>query len=389
MAQPTYDIVGTVERFDERDTVFAREALVPGSPNEKIYHETNPHLRDIDLRLGRFITDKLDRSGPTWGRTYYQTVFGALAHLAMPDCVDGQPSPGRMDLTPARAARMVKSLARYLGADVAGVGPLKPEWVYSHRGARPFFKTGEPNLPLFEGMPETYTGKLYGDVIELTHRHAVAMGFAQDLDILKAGPSEASDLEVGRVYAKSALVACQVAAFIRSLGYAARANHVRNYCVLAVPVAVDAGLGELGRSGHLLHKVYGLNLRLSCVTTDLPLEHDAPVDIGVQEFCERCMKCARTCPAGAIPNGPKTVVRGVRKWQMDAEKCLMYWSKAGAACLVCQLVCPWTKAPSLLHNTVAHFASKAPWAAGALVLADDLFFGRNYKRRSKPDWMSV
>jgi reductive dehalogenase len=238
-------------------------------------------------------------------------------------------------------------------------------------------------------MPDSYTGRMYGDPIELEHRHAVAMGFAQNLDMLKMGPGEASDLEIGKVYARSALVACQVAAFIRSLGYSARAHHVRNYCVLTVPVAVDAGLGELARSGHLLHKLYGLNLRLSCVTTDLPLEHDAPVDIGVQEFCERCLKCAKTCPAGAIPDGPKTVVRGVRKWQMEAEKCLTYWSAVGAACLVCQLVCPWTKAPSLFHRAVAHLASKAPWTAGALVVADDIFFGRTHRRRSKPDWLGA
>jgi reductive dehalogenase len=238
-------------------------------------------------------------------------------------------------------------------------------------------------------MPDDYTGKVYGDPVELGHRHALAMGFAQNLDVLKAGPSEASDLEIGRVYARSALVACQVAAFIRSLGYAARAHHVRNYCVLAVPVAVDAGLGELARSGHLLHRLYGLNLRLSCVTTDLPLEYDEPVDIGVQQFCERCLKCARNCPAGAIPDGSKTVTRGVRKWQMDAEKCLLYWSKAGAACLVCQVVCPWTKAPSLLHKTVAAFAARAPWAAGALVGADDIFYGRTYSPCAKPDWMGA
>jgi hypothetical protein len=43
--------------------------------------------------------------------------------------------------------------------------------------------------------------------------------------------------------------------------------------------------------------------------------------------------------------------------------------------------------PSLFHKDVARFASKAPWAAGALVLADDLFFGRTYKRHPKPDWV--
>jgi reductive dehalogenase len=382
-----YDIVGPIERFDERDTVFAREALVPGSREEIAYHRMHPGRKEIDDELSRFINDKLDRSAPSWGRAFYQAGFGSLAHLGLPDCVDGRPLPERWELPSSKNTSLVKRLSEYLGADVVGIGPLRPEWVYSHRGARPFFSSEAPNLPLFEGMPEHYTGKLWGDPIELGHRNAIALGFAQNLDILRAGPGEASDLEVGRVYARSALVACELAGFIRSLGYPARAHHVRNYCVLVVPVAVDAGLGELARSGHLLHKIYGLNLRLSCVTTDMPLDHDQPADIGVQAFCERCLKCARCCPVGAIPTGEKVGVRGVMKWQMDAEKCLSYWSKAGAACLICQAVCPWTKHPGLFHKTVAHLAAKAPWLARALVLGDDLFYGKRYERRSTPGWV--
>jgi epoxyqueuosine reductase len=154
-----------------------------------------------------------------------------------------------------------------------------------------------------------------------------------------------------------------------------------------VPAAVDAGLGELARSGHLLNKTYGLNVRLSCVTTELPLEHDAPVDIGVQDFCVKCLKCAENCPVGALALGEKSVTRGVRKWQMDPEKCLAYWSKAGAACVICQVVCPWSKTPSLLHKTVAHIASKIGWIRKPLVFADDIFYGKTYRRKSKPDWM--
>ncbi len=387
MSKSTYEVVGPVGRFDERDTVFAREALVPGSKEETRYHELNPDLKEIDDELSRFINDKLDRTTASWGRAYYQAVFGSIAHLGLPDCVDGQHSPGALKLTDGQGTKLIKGLARHIGADLVGVAPLKQEWVYSHRGARPFFDSGPPNQPLFEGMPAHYTGRLWGDPVELRHRNAIALGFGQDLDLLRSGPGEASDLEVGRIYAKSALVACELASFIRSLGYPARAHHVRNYCVLMVPIAVDAGLGELARSGHLLNKTYGLNLRLSCVTTDMPLEHDQPVDIGVQDFCERCLKCARSCPVGAIPAGEKTVVRGVRKWQMNPEKCLLYWSTIGAACLICQVVCPWTKHPGLFHKTIAHIASKAAWLTEALVLGDDLFYGRQYRKRQRPGWM--
>jgi reductive dehalogenase len=388
MMRPTYDVVGPVERFDERDTVFAREALVPGSEHEIRYHELNPQLKQIDDQLSQFINDKLDRTGASWGRAYYQAVFGSIAHLGLPDCVDGEHSPTALDLGEHGNTRLVKGLALHLGADLVGVAPLKQEWIYSARGARPFFVSEPANPPLFEGMPAHYTGKLWGDPIEIGHRNAIALGFTQNLDFLRTGPSEASDLEIGRVYAKSALVACELAAFIRSLGYPARAHHVRNYCVLMVPIAVDAGLGELARSGHLLNKTYGLNLRLSCVTTDMPLEHDRPVDIGVQGFCERCLKCAKNCPVGAIPTGAKTLVRGVKKWQMNPEKCLLYWSKVGAACMVCQVACPWTKHPGPFHKTVAHIAANATWLTGALVFGDDVFYGKRYRSRQGPAWMA-
>ena len=239
--EPTYEVVGDVERFDERDTVFAREALDPDSPEGLAYYTDHPHLRIADRQLRRFIEDKLDRSRFTWGRASYQTVFSALAHLGLPDCVAGEPVPGRLDIAPERGSVVIKYLARYLGADLVGIAALKPEWVYSHRGARPFFGGQAPNPPLFEGMPEDYTGGSWGDPIELAHPNAIALAFSQDLDMLRTGPGVASDLEVGRVYARSALVACQVASFIRSLGYEARAHHIRNYCVMAVPVAVDAG----------------------------------------------------------------------------------------------------------------------------------------------------
>jgi hypothetical protein len=55
VAHPTYDIVGELTRFDERDTVFSRERLVPGSPEERAYHAAHPELVEIDRRIAAFI----------------------------------------------------------------------------------------------------------------------------------------------------------------------------------------------------------------------------------------------------------------------------------------------------------------------------------------------
>ena len=45
---PTYQVVGELTRFDERNSVFARERLVPGSPEEQAYHAVHLELVEID-----------------------------------------------------------------------------------------------------------------------------------------------------------------------------------------------------------------------------------------------------------------------------------------------------------------------------------------------------
>ena len=68
-------------------------------------------------------------------------------------------------------------------------------------------------------------------------------------------------------------------------------------------MAIDAGFGQLGRNGLLVHPEYGSRLALAKVITDMPLEPDAPSDFGLTEFCEVCDICAKNCPSRAISFG--------------------------------------------------------------------------------------
>jgi len=385
---PTYEIVGELGRFDERDTVFARERLAPGSPEERAYHAAHPELVEIDRRITAFIeaVSRPEESASQADLALYRATFDPIAGLALPDVVDGEVAPARVEADPAAMAARIKALARRLGADDVRIGPLNPAWVYSHRGTPPFFADYRPNPPHFGGLPEGYQGLKWGDPIELPHRYAISMAFAQDRDLLRTGGTPFSDFEIGRVYALGALVTAQLAAYIRALGWPARAHHLRNYGVLVVPVAVDAGLGELGRCGYLLHPRLGANLRLACVTTDLPLALDPPVDLGAQDFCTKCLKCATNCPSGAISKGDPVVVRGVRKWQIDPVKCLLYWGHLGSACAICQTICPWSKPPTLPHRIVAQIACRIPLARRFLVWADDLVYGARFRPASPPAW---
>lgn len=406
--KPTYETEGEIPRFDERDTVFSREALMPDSPEEREYHERHPEKREVDGRLARFILSKMERAeadargrAPSAGedtagdaadgghlaRAIYEAHFLTSAALALPDQVDGEPAEKRIEWDPAEASRRIREFARSLGADDVRIGPLRPEWVYSHRGSRPFFSDGYTNPPYFAGVPDGYQGARYGEGIELRHAHAVSMAFSQDKALMATGATRAVDFEVGRVYAHSVIASVQLARFIRALGWPARAHHLRNYLVMLVPVAVDAGIGELARTGYVVSRSLGANFRLSCVTTDMPIEHDEPVDIGMQDFCSKCKKCATSCPAQAIPLGEKTTVRGVNKWKLDEEACLLYWGRAGYTCGICQAVCPWTKPRNPFHRSVAAIAVHLPFMRRLLVLGDDIVYGSRFRPESIPSWL--
>ena len=356
------DLVGEVEQWNERDIVFARHDLYrtfgEDSPQFQAYYQAHPELLEQDRRMA---------NAPALGRTggvdapMFGVQFAAIEHIAAESAVDGEPAARRATLSPDRAREKAKALARVLGADLVGVGPLHQEWVYSHVGR----STGDsPGV------------QPWGSPIDLNHHpHAIALGFRMDLDLIRQAPNFPTLLATAKGYADGAWVSVQLAHYIRMLGYSARAHHLRNYQVLCVPVAVDCGLGELSRAGYLITKELGLALRLAVVTTDLPLAHDAPIDIGVQSYCEHCLICAEECPIGAIPDGPKTACHGIRKWKLDEEKCYRYWHAVGTDCGICMAVCPWTKPQTPYHQAMAALASRKGCHQALMTWAHKLAYG--------------
>ena len=259
------------------------------------------------------------------------------------ELADGPVSPDKEPVRDEqRLTREIKAFARYLGADMVGISRLQESYVYLDR--------------------------------ELPHTHAISLALAMDHDMMKTAPSRKSYTEFWRAYNNLAEMVVHLAAHIRGMGYSATAHHVRTADLLLVPCAVDAGLGELSKMGLLVTKRYGPRVRLGAVTTDLPLELDRPVDLGVQDFCEKCSKCARHCPSGAIPE-KKTWVRGVRKWQVDAERCIETFSKA-FGCGMCIRYCPWNKPDTPLHRISREAAARSPSARSVLTVVDDWVYGR-------------
>jgi len=171
------------------------------------------------------------------------------------------------------------------------------------------------------------------------------------------------------------------------MGYEARAHHFLHYDHIMVPLAVDAGLGELGRQGYLISQKYGCRIRVFGVTTDMPLVPDKPVSIGVDEFCERCKKCATSCPSNAIPLDNKTVHNGIEKWKLDEESCYTFWGKVGTDCAICMSICPFSRPDRPIHRLVRWIVARSPVANTVFPHIDNFIYGKKWHPKKIALWL--
>ena len=274
---------------------------------------------------------------------------------ALREHVDGEVAPQRIERSPEAWTAAIKELALSHGALAAGVTKLRPYHVYTHVGRG--------------------TGA-YGELVELDHRWALAFTVEMDHRRVSHAPGAPVVEESARQYVEGAKIAIILAAWIRRLGYPARAHTDGNYRVIAPLVARDAGLGEIGRMGLLMTPSLGPRVRLGVVTTDMPLVADEPGDDpSVIDFCVVCKKCATNCPVGAIPSGDRRPVDDGLRWAIDSETCYRYWNMIGTDCASCMRVCPFSHPDSAAHNLVRVAIRKSASARRAMVWLDDLFYG--------------
>ncbi len=252
----------------------------------------------------------------------------------------------------ASQSAQVKEMVKSMGADLVGICKLDPRWKFrgvplSHQYA----------VVIAEALPYRFCKEYEDDLKAMISTRAA-------LDFYKAG---------GRI-------ALFLAQSIWELGYPARAHYESWSQVMTIPVAIDAGIGELGRNGLLITPQFGPRCRISVVTTDLPLEPDKPKSMGIRASCEICDKCALACPARAIPRGGEALSGGVSKWPIDVKKCFNYWYKgenSWVRCLTCMTSCPWNKPDNVLHRLGSFLASRSSFNRWLLIKTDDLMgYGR-------------
>lgn len=237
---------------------------------------------------------------------------------------------------PPDATADLKQVAGVLGADLVGIAAYDERWVYTRRYSR-----------LADGQKANDLGDDLARV--------VVIGQAMDPALIATAPSALAGAATGLGYSQDALVLLAVAQYIRNMGYQAVPS--MNDSALAIPYAIKAGLGEYGRNGLVITPEFGPSVRFGKIFTDMPLENDHPIRIGVTEMCRTCRRCTDACPASAIPEGKpsdelhnQSNIAGITKWSVDGEACFGYWSKINSDCSVCIRVCPYTRDYSRLTS---------------------------------------
>ncbi|MHC5039147.1 MAG: reductive dehalogenase [Planctomycetota bacterium] len=363
------------KRFEEKYTCFAR---VRWDTEFKGYGK--PIQGGAPAKAGRdhpgYSRIGYAMQGAAW--TVYATYPGGFSHSRVcwpgrekdADVPESDPfnealGPLKVD-DPAHMAAVVKRAAQVYGSAATGIAKINPHWIYSHK------ISGEP-LELPEGV-----------------KYAVVMLIEMDAWGIDGSPALPAAVATGSGYSRMSFAAACLSEFIRNLGYRAMASG--NDMGISVPLAIDAGLGEFGRNGMLIHPQYGQRVRICKVFTDLPLAADSPISFGAKRFCMTCMKCAQHCPSKSIsfdreptwtsPTGTPSNNPGVRKWYVNVDTCYAYWTANTADCSNCIRTCPYTKNLGWIHAIPRFFIHHFPVTNRLWLMADNLF---GYGRQKDPE----
>jgi len=173
--------------------------------------------------------------------------------------------------------------------------------------------------------------------------NAIILIMEMDREAISKAPSVETFKTVMSTYDILGKVTNSLVDRLRNMGFQAQASHPLGGLVLYPPLAVEAGLGWIGRHGLLITPQFGPRQRIAAIFVNidnLPIantnEHS-----WIGEFCNQCGKCIKTCPANAILNQP-IKHSSERKTHITRGKCLpVFVSQEG--CSICIKECTFNQ----------------------------------------------
>jgi reductive dehalogenase len=286
------------------------------------------------------------------------------------------------EASPQVAAETVEKAAVQLGSPMIGITTINPDWLSAGVEISP-----DVDEVTADGMTRILPERLKYVISvigvcppDLTLRSQTELGAAGD----RAG------------YEAFGMATTRLLRFIKGLGYTAIDGISFGP---QIPHAIASGLGELGRMNRMINPIFGGNVRLGTIFTDLPLAIDKPIDFGLQRFCVGCKKCATECPPQALSLEDHPVWEPFNQWQAggkkayfeDNQSCGDFQLGKDLYCSTCLSVCPWSKQDKTALHELAHImGAKLPFLSGLLTKMDDLFgYGRISEAKKLEEWWGL
>lgn len=372
-----FDIDDSFSRFEQRNEIYCRSEWDPEvqsrnateffsghyMPNARARKADGFGQRDYALRNATWhvtnVLRDMRRANDDRKEGFFDTF---TAHE------EGWPEPYKFESDEA-ATQNLRRAADTMGAGLLGVCEYDERWVYASAYSERTRQSKPVDIP--DDLPRV-----------------IVIGEPMDFDLTATVPSALSGAATGMGYTHDTVVLLTLTQYIRNLGYRAIAS--MNDSALAIPLAVQAGLGEVGRHSLLITEEYGPRLRLGKIFTDMPLTISEPKKFGVREFCDICQRCSAACPPKAIPSGKPSRMahsvsnlNGVLKWTTWAEKCFKFWAGQNSDCSICIRVCPYNRDFRKWYNRL--WIKLAGTRLRRLMLQVDIwFFDR--KRKASGSW---
>jgi epoxyqueuosine reductase QueG len=343
----------------------------------------DPHAKNRRGELGptlqnnyfnRFSIDPLSRVGTNAGLGDPKVVLSGVLGRAK----KGQQNEEKLaNIDPVAMTRHIKAVAKALGIDQVGIAMSLPEFIYKG-GAR---RTED------ETLVTAATGQTPEDIAK-KYPYAICFLVAWDDDLVRAHRHHIADQNYHFYGMKAEVAQNNLAGYIQELGYTANMGAAN-----PMPMALAAGLGQLGRNGMVISEFHGARHNPKVILTDLPLVFDKPVDLGVDDFCNICRKCAVACPTNSISHEEKKVINGVEKFAINWQTCYRirphmrdFWG----SCFTCIAACPWTKKNTWWRTATVQTLKRTPSMLRPLLIRplialDNAIWGELPRKRVK--WM--
>lgn len=396
-AEKIFDVDVHYQRFNQKYNMIIQSSW-------------NPEIRKIEEKRRENLDNYTKKNKPGYSSLDYAYLAGSVNYFNVVGhhinlCDQGFNSWNfnmepiftheKENLTDFQLTKAVKKAAKMYGASAIGIAPLERKWVYSHwydernKNSFPIIFTDEYEEYNSITKPTVLSDNIR--VIPYEMNKVIVLLFEMNYECLRYAPTTLAFASSYHTYAKMSLVTMSLAGMIKSLGYEAIPS--ANCTGLNIPMAVDAGLGQVGRNGKLINPQFGSLTRIAKILTNMPLIPDYPIDFGVSEFCNACRKCARECPTGAVSIGPRvkegfdeTSINGYLRWAVDHKKCYTYWCESGTNCNICISTCSYNRGYKWTENILNSFSKEHTLVDTLLDALEDEDFGTKIINQNYSFW---